>query len=107
MSVTRLCAAAVLATTTVPIALVATAGDASADPQGDAVVISCDNGRTYEATTSKGNGEFTPAHDSSSTTVLVPTSFHGFSYTITDAQGNVLDSGTDDTATVKGNAEKA
>ena len=108
MPAIRLCAAA-LAAAAVPTALAAVASPASADPKGGTVVISCDNGRTYEATTSKGNGEFTPAHDTASTTVLIPTSFRGFSYTITDAQGNVLDSGSDNSVTVKGNgnAEKA
>ena len=101
MRSTPLAAAAVIALATVPFTAVA----ASADPQGDSFDVVCDNGHTYPVTTN-GNGEFTPAHDTSSTSVLVPTSFHGFSFTITDADGHVVDSFTDDSVESKGRSEK-
>lgn len=91
-----------LAAATVPLAAVS----ATADPKGETLDVTCDNGRTYTVTTN-GNGEFTPAHDTSSTTVLVPTSFSGFSYTVTDADGNVVDSGSEDGVTYKGRSQRA
>jgi hypothetical protein len=85
-------------------ATLGTAGVASADPsKGDVgVPVVCDNGITY-AVAVNGNGNFTPAHDMASTTVLVPTSFGEFHGTITDSDGNVIDSFTDPPMT-KGNS---
>jgi hypothetical protein len=91
-----------LAAATVPL----TAGSAAADPKGDQFSLSCDNGRTYVISVN-GNGEFTPAHDTGSTTVFVPTSFHGSTFTLTDADGNVVDQGTDDAVAVKGRSERS
>jgi len=71
-------------------AALSSAGAASADPQGDAIPVACDNGVTYEVVV-KGNGAFTPGHDLASTTVLVPTSFGEFHGTVTDSEGNVID----------------
>src|SRR4051794_23921125 len=68
---------------------------ASADPaKGLPISIECDNGTTYTAV-SNGNGNWTPAHDLNSTAVLIPTSFGEQTITITDADGNVIDSETD------------
>ena len=101
MHVTRLAPAAVLALVAVPLG----AATAHADPNGDVFDLVCDNGRTYPIVTS-GSGEFTPAHDTSSTTILVPTSFHGFSFVVTDADGNVVEEETDDSEVVKGSSQK-
>ncbi len=72
----------------------ALAGPASADPKGDVFPVDCDNGVTY-LVTANGNGDFTPAHDSASTSVLIPVSFGEFSGTITDQNGEVVDSFVD------------
>lgn len=65
---------------------------AHADPKlvGNPIVIVCDNGHTYEAVVS-GNGSWTPAHDLDSNTMLIPTAFAGEHFTVTDAEGNVLE----------------
>jgi hypothetical protein len=81
-----------------------TAGTASADPKGTPFPIVCDNGVTYEVTVN-GNGAFTPAHDSASTSVLVPTAFGAIHGVITDSDGNVIDQFTDPPA-AKGNSGK-
>jgi len=91
----------VLATATLPIA----AASAGADPKGEQFLLTCDNDMSYTIAVN-GNGEFTPAHDTGSTTVLVPTSFRGSTFTVTDADGNVVDQGTDDSVAVKGRSER-
>ena len=77
---------------------VALAAPATADPthgeNGEPFEIVCDNGHTYSAV-GNGNGEFTPAHDLDSNTILVPTAFGEFHGTVTDAQGNVIDEFTE------------
>jgi hypothetical protein len=75
------------------LAIAATLGSASAasaDPKGEPVPVTCDNGVTYEVAVN-GNGAFTPGHDLASTTILVPTSFGEFHGTVTDSDGNVID----------------
>lgn len=67
------------------------AAPAIADPKGETFPLVCDDGNTYQVTTN-GNGEFTPAHDADSTRTFVPLAFGEFSGTVTDAQGNVVDS---------------
>ena len=101
MHVAHLSAAALAA-----LAVTLTAPAAQADPGGDTFDVLCDDGRTYPVATN-GNGEFTPAHDTSSTTVLVPTSFQGFSFTVTDSEGNVVDEEVDDSVAAKGRSGKA
>lgn len=98
---------AVLATAVATLSLAVPAGAAAADPkvEGTPVVISCDNGHTYQAAVA-GNGEFTPAHDLDSNTMLIPTAFHGFSGTVTDSEGNVIDQFDDPTSTFKGASDK-
>jgi hypothetical protein len=66
-----------------------TAGPAVADPKGEIIPVDCD-GTTYMVAVS-GNGQFTPGHDTSSTAMLIPVSFGDFTGTITDEEGNVLD----------------
>ena len=76
------------------LALGVAAAPAGAGPVKETVPLVCDNGRTYTAVLN-GNGEFTPARDVDSNSVFVPLSFGEFSFTITDSQGNVLDSDTE------------
>lgn len=73
-------------------------GTASADPVNakDSFVtdLVCDNGQTYTVVVN-GNGDFTPAHDINSNATLVPVAFGDFTGTITDADGNVVDTFTE------------
>jgi hypothetical protein len=82
------------------------AGAAYADPvnapEGFVIPVVCDNGVTYQAV-GNGNGNFTPAHDLNSTTMLIPTAFGPFHAVVTDLDGNVLAEFTDP-AQVKGNS---
>lgn len=77
---------------------------ASADPKGEPIPVTCDNGTTYWVTVN-GNGAFTPAHDVNSTTMLIPTSFGEFHGVITDSTGAVVDEFTDPAAQ-KGSSTK-
>lgn len=70
------------------LALGVAAAPAGADPKGDTFALECDDGQTYNVV-ANGNGNFTPAHDSASTTVFIPLAFGDFTGTITDSQGNV------------------
>jgi hypothetical protein len=69
-------------------------GVASADPQGEGILLSCDNGVTYHISVN-GNGDFSPGHDLATTTVLIPVAFGEFHGTLTDASGTVIDEFTD------------
>jgi hypothetical protein len=86
----------------------AVAAPATADPthgeNGEPFTIVCDNGHSYEAV-GNGNGDFTPAHDLNSNTVLVPTSFGEFHGTVTDEQGTVIEEFTEE-AGAKGNSTR-
>ena len=69
--------------------------------------LSCDNGQTYSAVTNSGNSNantFSPAHDLNSTSVLVPTSFGEFTFTLTNASGQIVQEFTQP-ASSKGNAQ--
>lgn len=71
------------------------AGPAVADPmKGEVIPLDCDNGESYTVVVN-GNGAFTPAHDTDSNSMLVPVEFGEFTGTVTDAQGNVVDSFTE------------
>ena len=96
----RVLAAPALALLAVPLAAPA----AHADPKTEPFPVVCDNGVTYSAVIN-GNGDWRSAHDTASSTVLIPTSFGPQSWTLTAADGTVLDSGTDP-ALVKGAAER-
>ena len=80
------------------------AGAASADPQGEAFPVVCENGITYQVTDS-GNGAFTPAHDVGSTSTLIPVAFGEFHGTLTDSEGNVIEEFVDPPAS-KGSSGK-
>jgi hypothetical protein len=81
---------------------------ASADPGNakNAQVIPLTCGDTTYTVIVNGNGAWTPAHDSASNTVFVPVWFGEFSGTITDENGNVVDSFTEP-ATTKGAGNNA
>jgi hypothetical protein len=55
--------------------------------------VFCDNGKSYVAV-ANGDGTFTPAHDLSSSAVLVPVAFGPITFTVTDPDGNVVDQET-------------
>ena len=92
--------ATLAAVATVPL----TAAGAAAAPAGDPSQLGC-GGATYSVRVN-GNGDFTPARDTRSTKVFVPTSFFDSTFVITDSAGNVLDQGTDDTVQTKGRSDK-
>jgi hypothetical protein len=72
---------------------------------GDVLPVECDNGESYSVVVN-GNGEYTPARDTGSTTVLVPISFGNFSYHIVLPDGAVID-GSDPGAEYKGHGAVA
>jgi hypothetical protein len=80
------------------------AAPASADPKGDLFPVVCENGVTYMVT-ANGNGAWTPAHDSTSNSILIPTSFTAFHGVVTDSTGTVLDT-VDDPPSAKGMSGK-
>jgi hypothetical protein len=86
-----------------PLAL---AAPAHADPQGDSFALVCDNGSAYTVT-ANGNGDFTPALDTESNTVFVPTSFGEFHGTVTNAEtGELIDTFTEPGG-MKGKSERS
>ena len=97
--------ATVLATAAAAAVVPLTAAGAAAAPAGDLIELVC-GGATYTVLVN-GNGEFTPARDTGSTKVFVPTSFHDNSYVITDASGAVVDQGTDDSVALKGSSQRS
>jgi hypothetical protein len=81
------------------------ATSAVADPKnGDAFDLTC--GSTTYLVVGNGNGEWTPVHDTASHRVFVPTSFGSFSGTITDENGDFVDSFTEEGSTVKGSGAR-
>ena len=62
------------------------AGIAGADPKTGATQLSC-GGTTYEVVVA-GNGNWTPAHDTDSNVIFIPTWFGDFHGTVLDAEGN-------------------
>jgi len=66
---------------------------AHADPSNlDAlpITVTCDNGVSYHAVTN-GNGNWTPAHDLNSQSVVVPVEFGTQTFSVYDADGNLID----------------
>jgi hypothetical protein len=57
------------------------------------LTVTCADGSTYQTVTN-GNGAWTPAHDLGSTSTLVPVSFGTVTFTVYDAQGNIVDQET-------------
>ena len=100
----RLAAPLVAAIATAALA----AGPASADPVNSRtlpITIDCGEAGTYQAV-ANGNGQFTPAHDVNSTSVLIPVAFGPATFTLTDADGNIVDQETDP-GDAKGSASPA
>ena len=64
-------------------------GAASADPKGGVTHLACEDGSSYEVVVA-GNGNWTPAHDTNSNTVFVPTWFGDFRGRVFDADGNFV-----------------
>lgn len=83
------------------------AAPATADPKkGEIIPVDCDNGHSYVFAVN-GDGAFTPAHNTASTQTFVPVSFGEFTFTVTDAQGNIVDQGSEPRIDKgKGNAAK-
>lgn len=84
----------------------AIAAPASADPQGEAIPIVCDDGTTTDVTTN-GNGDFTPGHVSGSTSTLVVSSFGEFHGVVTNAETGELIEEFTEPADFKGRSSKA
>ena len=68
----------------------APAGTAVADPKGETFELMCANGKTYTVVTPPGNGDWTPAHDVNSNTVLVPVAFGEFTGTISQGGKEIV-----------------
>jgi hypothetical protein len=84
-------------------ASLAGAGAAAADPtKAQTLTLVCDNGHTYTVVVNS-SGAWSPAHDVNSTSTLIPLSFGETTGTVTDANGNLVDSFSDP-ATAKGSA---
>lgn len=75
-------------------------GTAGAAAPAPSVELTC--GTTTELVTVNGNGEFTPARSSQSTTVYVPISFGEFTGTVLDLDGNVVEQFTEPGSSLKG-----
>jgi hypothetical protein len=82
---------------------------AGADPTGakNASVFDlvCDDGTTTEIVVN-GNGNWTPGHDLGSNAIFVPVSFGEVTGTVTDTEGDVVDTFTEPPAT-KGSGKHA
>lgn len=76
-----------------PLTAVAVLPASAAPARAGAVTVQCGS-TTYHAW-ANGNGQFTPAHDTASTSTLVPLAFGPSTFTVTDPTGVVVDSGTD------------
>ena len=79
-------------------------GAAGADPKGGVTELTC-GGTSYEVVVA-GNGNWTPAHDTDSNTILVPTWFGDFHGTVLDAEGNVVDEFVEEADLPKGQSAK-
>ena len=79
-------------------------GTAAADPNGPVTELTCE-GTTYE-TVVAGNGNWTPAHDSDSNVMFIPTWFGDFHGTVLDAEGNVVDDFVEEGDSPKGQSAK-
>ena len=80
-------------------------GAAGADPKAGVTHLTCENGASYEVVVA-GNGNWTPAHDSNSNTVFVPTWFGDFHGTVRDADGIVVDDFVEEGDVPKGQSAK-
>lgn len=76
----------------------------AAPTKGFPVTITC--GGTAYQTVVNGNGDFAPAHDTNSNSILVPVAFENFTGTIRDDAGNVVDTFTEAFVERKGQSAK-
>jgi hypothetical protein len=79
-------------------------GAAGADPKGGVTHLTC-GGTSYEVVVA-GNGNWTPAHDTNSNTIFVPTWFGDFRGTVRDANGDVVDDFVEEGDFSKGQSAK-
>jgi len=81
---------------------------AGADPvnakNAQLVTVECGDAGTFETVT-KGNGDWTPVHDLNSNAVLIPVSFGTTTFTVKDAEGNVVFEETE-AARTRGHAKR-
>ena len=89
---------------TLPLAAGVVAPASAAPARAAFVTVQC--GSTLYQTWVNGNGQWSPAHDLGSTSMLVPLAFGPSTFTITDPNGVVVDSGTDPEA-AKGESANA
>ena len=87
-----------------PFVAVGTLSASAAPARAGAVTVQC-GAMTYQ-TWVNGNGQFSPAHDLASTSTLVPLAFGPTTFTLTDPNGVVVESGTDP-AVAKGSSAHA
>jgi hypothetical protein len=87
-----------------PLLAIAALPASAAPARAGAVTVQC--GATTYQTWSNGNGQFTPVHDLASTSTLIPLAFGPTTFTVTDPNGVVVDSGTDPAA-AKGSSAHA
>jgi hypothetical protein len=95
---------AVGATTVLAAVLWIGVGTAAADPNESVTELTC-GGTTYE-TVVAGNGNWTPAHDSDSNVIFIPTWFGDFHGTVLDTEGNVFDEFVEEADSPKGESAK-
>jgi hypothetical protein len=92
----------------VSAATIATIGLAAAPsvaaPEKEAIPLDCGSDGTYLVTVN-GNGDFTPANDTASTTVAVPIAFENERFVATAPDGTVLVDETNPDREVKGQVE--
>jgi hypothetical protein len=83
------------------VALITLGAPAAADPSNpknsSVLELDCDTG-TFEVVVNS-NGDWSPAHDVDSNAIFVPTWFGEGTGTVTDSEGNVIDSFTEPPAT--------
>lgn len=98
----RTLAASVAALATVGVTGIA--GPAAAAPEKEVIPLDCGADGTYLVTVN-GNGSFTPANDTGSTTMVVPIAFQNEHFVATAPDGTVLVDETNPDREVKGRVE--
>jgi hypothetical protein len=87
------------------VLLGASTAPAAADPKGEPFPLTCGQ-QTYMVVVA-GNGDWTPAHSTTDTTMFIPVSFGDFTGTVTDANGAVVDQFTEPGGEAKGPGRNA
>ena len=87
---------AIIAPTAAVVAATALAGPAAADPSHGLVAqATCSDGNSYDVVVA-GNGNYMPAHVVTSTQVFKPVAFGQFTTTVTDPDGIVISTETNE-----------